>query len=98
MTLNPFTLFGLFGSRAEETHEPRSNGNGWARRSRTSTRATFLTRREQETVDDTCDLSETEAERVQREEREAAQAQLGSTTAQINERLDELLARQAPEV
>lgn len=92
MTFNPFTLFGLLGNRLEEKREPRKNGNG---RPRTSTRATFLKPHEQATVDDTCDISETEAERLQREERKAAQARLGSTTTQINERLDELLSRQA---
>ena len=92
MNLNPFTLFGLFGSRAEEITKARSNGNGRSRTS-TSTRATFLKPHEQATADNTCDLSETEAERLQREARAAAQERLGGTTTRLNERLDELLAQ-----
>ncbi len=93
MNLNPFTFFGLLGSREVATDGPKPNGG--SRTNGASGRATLLTAPQQATVDTSYGDPDDEATIALREEREAAQAKLASTSIQLDTTLDELLAQQA---
>ncbi len=97
LSLNPFTFFGLLGSRAvtvAET-EPTPNGRPRTNGANSSGRATLLTAPQQAAIDAPYDALEDDATISLREEREAAQARMTSTSIQLNGSLDDLIAQQA---
>lgn len=96
MNLNPFTFFGLLKSRNELVPEAGVRPNGGAANggTRTSGRATLLQAPDQAVVDAVCAPKEDAGAIMLREEREAAQAKLASTTINLHGSLDELIAQQ----
>lgn len=97
MNFNPLTLFGLLDARVAPETEQRVNGGSRTNGANQSGRATLLTMPQQATVDAPCGVLEDEATVAMREEREAAQARMASTSIELNGSLDDLIAQQARE-